>query len=123
MIFENLVVRDKKRNMKRSDKLKKDYDKLRIQICAEICILLRKHRDIEVEVEFPEPVKFCDGYDDQDEPQLIESVDENNAFIFHQGNNIGTVPVESLSTSTLLLILEQMEKSFDEAMAFLKESM
>lgn len=109
--------------MKRSDKLKKDYEKLRIQICAEICVLLKKHRDIEVEVEFPEPVKFCDGYDDQDEPQLIESVDENNVFIFHQGNEMGTVPVESLPTSTLLLILEQMEKSFDEAMAFLKEPM
>lgn len=107
--------------MKRSNKLKKDYENLRIQIYAEICVLLKKHRDIEIEVEFPEPVKFCNGYDDQDEPQLIESVDENNASIFHQGNDMGNVPIESLSTSTLLLILEQIEKSFDEAMAFLNQ--
>lgn len=107
--------------MKQSEKLKKDYDKIRIRIYSEICVLLKKHRDIEVEIEFPQPVKFCDGHDDQDEPQLIESVDENHAFIFHQGNDMGKELIENLSTITLLQILEQMEKSFDEALAFLSQ--
>lgn len=105
--------------MKQSEKLKKDYNNLRNRIQSEICVLLKKHQDIEFEVEFPQPVNFCDGYDDQDEPQQIESVDENYVFIFHQGNEIGKELIENLPTSTLLLILEQMEKSFDEAMSFL----
>ena len=105
--------------MKQSEKLKKDYDKLRIRIHSEICVLVKMHRDIEVEVEFPQPVKFADGYDDQDEPVQIESVDENHAFVFHQGNDMGKELIESLSTSTLLAVLEQMEKSLSEAKAFL----
>ncbi len=104
--------------MKRSEKLKQDYEKLRIQIHAEICVLLKKHREIEMEVEFLKPVYYCDGHDDQDEPQLIESVDENKAFIFHQGNDMGDELLEHLPTSTLLLILEQMEESLEGAIKF-----
>lgn len=107
--------------MKQSEKLKKDYDKLRIRIHSEICVLIKKHKDIEMEQEFEKPPFYSIGYDEQDENQVIERVDLEKAYIMHQGNSMGDELLEHLPTHTLVEILEELEKSYEASKKFLEQ--
>ncbi|MEK6829788.1 MAG: hypothetical protein AABY15_06740 [Nanoarchaeota archaeon] len=107
--------------MKNSEILRNTYNALRISLIAEICILVKKHEDIEMEQDFKKPPFYSNGIDEQDENQVIVRVDEKKAFIMHQGNDMGDEFLEHLPTSTLINIVEQLEKSFEEAEEFLKE--
>ena len=104
--------------MKNSEILRNTYNALRISIIAEIVILVTKHKEIEMEQEFDKPPFYCNGYDEQDEPQVIENVDEKRAYIMHQGNDMGDELLEHLPTHTLIEIVEQLEKSYEDAKKF-----
>lgn len=81
---------------------------------------LKCHQDIEMEVEFDEPVVFALGYDDQDEAQLIEEIKEDGSVvIFHQGNVVGGCKLEELHIETLINVLDGMEESLKSAKKFL----
>ena len=107
--------------MKESKKLKKTFDKLRSQLVAEIRLLGKMHKDIEMEVEFKEPIAFAPGIDEQDEHQLIEGINESEAIIFHQGDEVERVALEYISTEILIKILEGMEESLEGAKKFLEK--
>ena len=107
--------------MKKSGILRTNYEQLRLGIINEIGSLVRKHKAIEMEVEFEEGVFFASGLDEQDEPQLITSVDEERAKIFHQGNDIGTKLLTHLATDILLKIVEALETSLEETEKFVKK--
>jgi hypothetical protein len=105
--------------MKESKKLEKQYGQLRGQLIAEISLLIKMHKDIEVEPEFKKPIAYAQGFDEQDEQQLIEQVDFLHVTIFHQGNEMEKVKYEYLNTDTLIEVLKGLENSLDEAKKFL----
>lgn len=107
--------------MKNSEDLKSKYNALRISIIAEICVLVKKHEEIEMGQEFDKPPFYCNGIDEQDENQVIERVDETKAYIMHEGNDMGDELLKHLPTHTLIEIVEQLEKSFEGAEGFLNE--
>jgi hypothetical protein len=98
---------------------KEKHEELRKGIIKDIISLVEQHEAIEMEVEFPEPVFYCNGFDEQDENQVIEKIDKEKAFIYHQGNCMGTEYLECLSTEMLLDIQEQVAASLEETKKFL----
>lgn len=107
--------------MKESKKLEKQYNQLRSQLSAEISLLLKMHNDIEIEPEFKKPIVYAQGYDEQDEPQLIEEVNVSFVTVFHQGNEVETVGYGSLSTEILIELLKGMEDSLADAKKFIEK--
>ena len=105
--------------MKQSEKLKKQYDQLRSQIIGEIRMAHKKHTDIEIEPEIE--VLYVNGMDEQDESYNIQQVETTEVVVFHQGNEIERVVYEYLTTSTLIKLLEAMEKSLVDAEKFLSK--
>lgn len=101
--------------MKESKKLEKKYNQLRSQLIAEIGLLHKMHKDIQIEPEFKNPVAYAQGFDEQDEHQLIEQVTATEAIAYHQGNQVEQIRFEDLTTLTLLELLKAMELSFEEA--------
>lgn len=104
--------------MKESKKLQKRYDQLRSQLLAEISLLVKMHNDIEMAVEFKEPIAFANGIDEQDECQLIEEINFLEVVVFHQGNEVERVATELLSTEILIKLLSGMEESLESAKKF-----
>ncbi len=107
--------------MKQSQKLENDYNHLRGRLIAEIALLIKQHQDIEVEPEFKKPIAYAQGFDEQDESQLIEYIDVNEVTIFHQGNEVEKVKLEHLTTDILIAVLKGLEKSFEDSKKFLSE--
>jgi len=105
--------------MKESKKIQKIYDKVRSQLIAEIRLLGKMHKDIEMDVEFKKPIAFAPGVDEQDEHQLIEGINESEAIVFHQGDEVERVVLEHLSTEILIKVLEGMEESLESAKKFI----
>jgi len=102
--------------MKQSEKLTEKYQELRNRIVAEIMLLVKKHLfDLEMAIEFPNPIFYGSGFDEQDNPPEIEEVtDSGLVIVYHQGNDIDRFPLEQLETSKLIEVLEGLELSFEE---------
>lgn len=107
--------------MKQSQKLENDNSHLRVRLISEISLLVKQHQDIEIEPEFKKPIAYAQGFDEQDESQLIEYVDVNEVTIFHQGNEIEKVKLEHLTTDILIAVLKGLEQSYEDSKKFLSE--
>lgn len=108
--------------MKQSERLKKQNAELRIRIISEIMLLIKKHTfDLEVAVEFSNPIFYGHGVDEQDNPPEIEEItDSGLAIVYYQGSEIQRVPFEQIETEKLFEILEGAELSFEVAEKFVK---
>lgn len=106
--------------MKQSEKLKKQNAELRIRIISEIMLLIKKHTfDLQVAVEFPKPIFYGSGIDEQDNPPEIEEItDSGLAIVFYQGDEVQRVTLEQIETEKLLEILEGAELSLEAAIKF-----
>jgi hypothetical protein len=105
---------------KKSEFYNRTHKDLRIAILNEIVSLVRKHTEIEMAVEFVEDISYANGIDEQDSPQVIETVTEELAIIEHQGNEVERVRLEHLSTETLIAIIKGLEKSYEESKLWIK---
>jgi hypothetical protein len=110
----------KKKIMKQSIKLKKENNELRIRIISEIMMLVKKHLfDLEMAVEFPSPIFYGSGVDEQDNaPEVEEVTDSGLAIVYYQGSEIERVRLETMETDKLLEILEGLELSLEDAIKF-----
>lgn len=101
--------------MKASKNFTNSYHALRIGILEEISRLVQKHLfDLEMAVEFPKPIFYGSGIDEQDNPPEIEEItDSGLAIIFYQGSECERVRLETMETSKLLEILEGLELSLE----------
>lgn len=108
--------------MKQSEKLKKEYSRIRNRIIAEIMYLIMLHEKIEMAVEFPKPIFYGTGVDEQDNPPEIEEITSSGlAIIFYQGSEVERVKLEKVDTDKLLEILKGVEDSYKEVEQFLNK--
>ena len=108
--------------MKQSQRLKKEHNQLRIQSISEIMLLVKKHFDIEMAIEFVEPIFYGQGFDEQDNaPEIEEITDSGLAIVFHQGSEVERINLENLETDKLIEIVRGLEKSLESINEFLKK--
>ena len=106
--------------MKYSERFKKENAELRVRIISHIMLLIKQHVfDLEVAVEFPKPIFYGTGIDEQDSaPEIEEITDSGLAIVFYQGDEVERVPFEQIETDKLLEILEGAELSLKDAIKF-----
>lgn len=98
-----------------------EYLDLRKKIIDAILLLVIKHEEIEMGIEFLNPVLYSDGGDSDGEPQVIEAATKDGVvYIFQYGDEVGNDKLENLGTDTLLNILSQMEMSLSSGKSFLR---
>lgn len=102
--------------MKQSEKLNESYQELRNRICSEIMLLVKKHLfDLEMAIEFKNPIFYGTGYDEQDNaPEIYEISEAGEAVIYYHGSETERFPMEQLDTEKLIEILEGLEASFED---------
>lgn len=60
--------------------------------------------------ELDTPVKFADGYDDQDEPYVASEVElDGTIVVYYHGNETHRLKPEDCETEFLLDVLQEME--------------
>ena len=108
--------------MKQSEILNEKYQNLRVRIVSEIMLLVKKHLfDLEMAIEFPNPILYGSGVDEQDNPPEIEEITESGeVVVFYQGSETNRFPLEQLDTEKLIEVLEGLELSFEDAKEFSK---
>lgn len=108
--------------MKESTKFHKRHEQLRRQSIAAIMLLVKKHKDIEMPIEFTASIFYGQGIDDDDNaPEIDEITESGLVVIYHQGNEIERIKLELLSTDLLVKIIGGLEESFSVGLKSIKK--
>jgi hypothetical protein len=94
---------------------KQKLDTIRQEVINMVTSTARCFETYEVAGELDTPVKFADGYDEQDEPQEAQEIElDGTIVIYHQGNVVQRLQPKDCSTEFLLDVLQEIENTLSE---------